>query len=71
MQGFTLIAITGAETQLRCKRLQSQLTVKCRSRESGQDVCLNVISRTITMQGFNLTALRCAEKFTKSKNNET
>ena len=63
MQGFTLTAITGAEkTYLRRKNLQSQWTVKYRSRSSGQGACLKGMSRRLTMQGFTLTAITGAEK---------
>ena len=62
MQGFTLTAINDEEkTKLRRKNLQSQWTVKYRSRSAGQGVCLKGMSRTITMQGFTLTAINDAE----------
>ena len=63
MQGFTLTAITGAEkTELRSKNLQSQWTVKYRSRALGQGACLKGMSWTITMQGFTFTAITGAKK---------
>ena len=63
LQGFTLAAITDAEkTKHRCKNLQSQWSVKYRSRALGQGVCLKGMSRTITVQGFTLTAITDAEK---------
>ena len=36
----------------------------CRSRAPGQGACLKSKSRTITMQGFILTAISAAEKCT-------
>ena len=63
MQGFTLAAINDAEkTKLRRKNLQSQWTVKYRSRSSGQGACFNGMSRTVTMQGFTLLAITYVEK---------
>ena len=63
MQGFTILAITDAEkTKLRRKNVQSQWTVKYRSRSAGQGACLKGMSRTITMQGFTLTAINDTEK---------
>ena len=63
MQGFTLTAITGVEkTELRHKNLQSQWTVKHRSRSSGQGACFKSMPMTITMQGFTLTAITDAKK---------
>ena len=41
---------------------QSQWTVKYRSRSAGQGACLKGMSRTITMQGFTLTAITDVEK---------
>ena len=78
MQGFTLTAIIGAEeTKLRRENLQSQWTVKYRSRSLGQSACLKGMSRRLTMQGFTLTAVIGAEetklrrkKFTKSVDRE-
>ena len=62
MQGFTLAAITGAEKiKLRRKKLTSQWTVKYRSRSAGQGARLKGMSRTITMQGFTLTAITDTE----------
>ena len=43
------------------KNLQSQWTVKYRSRSAGQGACLKGMSRTITMQGFTLAAITDAE----------
>ena len=63
MQGFTLAAINDAEkTKLRSKNLQSQWTVKYRSRALGQGEFLKGMSRTITMQGFTLAAINDVEK---------
>ena len=41
---------------------QSQWSVKSRSRAPGQGSCLKSVSRTITMQGFILTANTAAKK---------
>ena len=51
MQGFTFTVIEGVpKTQLRRgKKNQSQRTVKYRSMEPGQGVCLKSVSRTITI----------------------
>ena len=63
MQGFTLIAIIGAEkTLLRRKNFLSQWTMKYRSRSSGQGACLKGMPMTITMQGFTFTAITDAKK---------
>ena len=63
MQGFTILANTDAEkTKLRRKNKQSQWTIKYRSRSAGQGACLKGMSRTITMQGFTLTAINDTEK---------
>ena len=66
MQGFTLMAITDAEkTKLRRNfdvKIDSQWTIKYRSRALGQGACLKGMSRTITMQGFTVTAITNAEK---------
>ena len=63
MQEFTLMAITDTEkTKLRRKNKQSQWTVKYRSRALGQGGCLKSMSRTITKQGFTVTAITNAEK---------
>ena len=63
MQGFTLAGITDAEkTKLRRKNLQSQWTVKYRSRSAGQGACLKGMSRTSTMQGFTLLAITDVEQ---------
>ena len=43
---------------------QSQWSVKSRSRAPGQGACLKSVSRTITMQGFILTANTAAKKLT-------
>ena len=43
---------------------QSQWSVKSRSRDPGQGACLKSVSRTITMQGFILTANTAAKKLT-------
>ena len=43
-------------------KFPSQWSRKCRSR--GHGVCLKSVSRTITMQGFILTAITAAEKCT-------
>ena len=72
MQGFTLTAINDEEKiKLRRKNLQSQWTVKYRSRSEGQGVCLKGMSRTITMQGFTLTAINDAEKTKLRRKNIT
>ena len=63
MQGFRLAAISDVEKiKLQHKTYQSQWTVKYRSRAPGQGVCLNSMSRTITMQGFRLAAISDVEK---------
>ena len=63
MQELTLTAITDAEkSKLRRENLQSQWTVKYRSRAPLNGACLKGMSRTITMQGFTLTAITDAEK---------
>ena len=63
MQGFTLSAINDVKkTKLRRKNLQSQWTMKYRSRALGQGACLKGMSRTITMQGFTLMDITDAEK---------
>ena len=63
MQGFTLTAITDVEkTKLRRKKIQSQWTVKYRSRVLGQGGGLKGMSRTITMEGFRLAAITDVEK---------
>ena len=63
MQGCTHMAITDAEkTKLRRKNKQSQWTMKYRSRALGLGACLKGMSRTITMQGFTVTAISDAKK---------
>ena len=63
MQGFTLAAITDVKRiKLRRKNVQSQWTVKYRSRVLGHGACLKGMSRTITMQGFRLAAITDVEK---------
>ena len=63
MQGFILSAINDVKkTKLRRKNLQSQWTMKFRSRALGQGACLKGMSRTITMQGFTLKAITNTEK---------
>ena len=68
MQGFILTAIAAAE---KCTLIlddikfgQSQWSVKSRSRAPGQGACSKSVSRTITMQGFILTAITAAKKLT-------
>ena len=63
MQGITPTAITVVEkTSLPHKNLQSQWTVKYRSKSSGEGAWLKGIPRTISMQGFTLTAITVVEK---------
>ena len=63
MRGFRLAAISDVEkTKLRCKKFESQWTVKYRSRAPGQGTSLKGMSRTITMQGFRLAAISDVEK---------
>ena len=70
MQGFILTTIAAAEkytldnSRLDIKFVQSQWSVKSRSRAPGQGACLRSVSRTITMQGFILTANTAAKKLT-------
>ena len=44
--------------------------MKSRPRATGQDVCLNGTSRTISMHGFKLTAITGAEKTKLRHNNQ-
>ena len=44
--------------------IQSQWSMKSRSRAPGQGACLKSVSRTNTMQGFILTANTAAKKLT-------
>ena len=63
MQCFRLAAISDVEkTKLRRTNVQSQWTLKYRSRAPGQGACLKCMSRTITMQGFRLAAISDVEK---------
>ena len=63
MLGFRIAAMFDVEkSKLRRKKFQSQWTVKYRSRALGQGACLKGMSRTITMQGFTVTAITNAEK---------
>ena len=62
IQGFALGAITDAEkTKLR-HEINSQWTVKYKSRAPSQGARLKGMSRTITMQGFTLASITDAEK---------
>ena len=42
--------------------MDREIILKYRSRALGQDACLKGMSRTITMQGFTVTAITNAEK---------
>ena len=68
MQGFILTAIAAAEKctliLLDIKFGQSEWSMKCRSWANGHGACLKSVSRTITMQGFILTANTAAKKLT-------
>ena len=62
-EGHLLCKLSHSQLSLmQSKKFQSQWTVKYRSRVLGQGACLKGMSRTITIQGFRLTAITDVEK---------
>ena len=59
---YSQLSLMQKKTKFDIKNIQSQWTVKYRSRSAGQGACLKGMSRTVTMQGFTLAAITDAEK---------